>query len=70
MSLIILIHRFQLEELLRRDTSLAPSLARQDSGNVKQPRSGWAKLGYLLKGLLKGRAATNISLLLVWLRVL
>jgi hypothetical protein len=55
----------QLEELLRRDTSLAPSLVRQDSNSSKQPRSGWAKFGYVLKRLLKGRATTNISLLLV-----
>ena len=34
-------HAFQLEELLRRDTALAPSLLRQDSGNMKQTRSGW-----------------------------
>ena len=58
-------HAFQLEELLRRDTALAPSLLRQDSGNMKQTRSGWAKLGHALKRLLKGRAGTNVSLVLV-----
>jgi len=58
-------HTFQLDELLHRDRALAPSLLRQDSGNMKQTRSGWAKLGYALKKLLKGRAGTNVSLVLV-----
>ncbi|KAF7777822.1 hypothetical protein Agabi119p4_3894 [Agaricus bisporus var. burnettii] len=59
------IQRLELDELLRRDTSSAPSLVRHDSNTSKQPRSGWAKLGHVLKRLLKGRATTNVSLLLL-----
>ncbi|KAF5358296.1 hypothetical protein D9756_001966 [Leucocoprinus leucothites] len=59
------IQRLELEELLRRDTALAPPLVRQDSSAAKQPRSGWVKLGYALKKLLKGRAGTNVSLVLL-----
>ncbi|KAF4614781.1 hypothetical protein D9613_003272 [Agrocybe pediades] len=61
------IARLELEELLRRDTTLAPSvpLSRKDSQNSKPPRSGWQKLIFTTQNLLKGRAATNISLLML-----
>jgi hypothetical protein len=60
---------FQLEELLRHDSSLAPPLRQTSKDrNSKQPRSGWQKLMMMVQNLLKGRAATNISLLMVWLQ--
>jgi hypothetical protein len=57
----------QLEELLRKDTSLAPSIPsiRKESQSSKQPRSPWQKLMAGTQSLLRGRAATNISLLMV-----
>ena len=57
----------QLEELLRHDTSLVPSVSTvpKDGQNSKQPRSRWQELIVTTKALLKGRAATNISLLMV-----
>ena len=57
----------QLEELLRHDTSLVPSVLTvpKDRQNSKQPRSRWQELIVATKTLLKGRAATNTSLLMV-----
>jgi hypothetical protein len=57
----------QLEELLRHDISLVPSVSTvpKDGQNSKQPRSRWQELIVATKTLLKGRAATNISLLMV-----
>jgi hypothetical protein len=41
-------------------------LQKEDSTqSSKQPRSGWRKLIVAVKQLLKGRATTNISLLMV-----
>ncbi|KAF8869940.1 hypothetical protein CPB84DRAFT_1911546 [Gymnopilus junonius] len=58
-----------LEELLRRDTSLIPSaqplLNDVQSTKQKQPRSGLPKLIHTTQALLKGRAATNVSLLML-----
>ncbi|PPR05991.1 hypothetical protein CVT26_005713 [Gymnopilus dilepis] len=61
------IARLELEELLRRDTSLIPSsqLPSSDAQSSKQPKSGWQKLMHTTQALLKGRAATNISLLML-----
>ncbi|KAF9484932.1 hypothetical protein BDN70DRAFT_871918 [Pholiota conissans] len=61
------IARLELEELLRHDASLAPSVPtfRKESAPTKQPRSGWQKLMLTTQNLLKGRAATNISLLML-----
>jgi hypothetical protein len=43
-------------------------LQKEDSTqNSKQARSGWRKLIITIKQLLKGRATTNISLLMVCL---
>ncbi|KAH9484081.1 Sterol regulatory element-binding protein cleavage-activating protein [Psilocybe cubensis] len=60
------IARLELEELLRHDTSLVPSVPpKADNLNTKQPRSGWRKLILTVQNLLQGRAATNISLLML-----
>ncbi|KAF8810091.1 sterol regulatory element binding protein cleavage-activating protein [Phlegmacium glaucopus] len=61
------IARLELEELLRHDTSLVPSVPTvpNDGQNSKQPRSRWQKLIVATQTLLKGRAATNISLLML-----
>ncbi|KAF8869209.1 sterol-sensing domain of SREBP cleavage-activation-domain-containing protein [Gymnopilus junonius] len=63
------IARLELEELLRRDTSLIPSaqplLNDVQSTKQKQPRSGLPKLIHTTQALLKGRAATNVSLLML-----
>lgn len=63
----ILLFCHQLEELLRHDTSLVPSVSTvpKVGQNSKQPRSRWQELIVATKTLLKGRAATNISLLMV-----
>lgn len=52
------IQRLELEELLRQGTNLTPAITHGGT-----PRSGtvWQRI----KGLLKGRAATNLSLLMV-----
>ncbi|KIM49507.1 hypothetical protein M413DRAFT_438691 [Hebeloma cylindrosporum] len=61
------IARLELEELLRHDTSVAPPVprSRTQSPNTKPPRSGWQKLIVTTQNLLRGRAATNISLLML-----
>ncbi|KAF8162858.1 sterol regulatory element binding protein cleavage-activating protein [Crassisporium funariophilum] len=59
------IARLELEELLRHDASLAPSVPSIPKDDVKHPRSGWQKLVFTTQNLLKGRAATNISLLML-----
>lgn len=67
-------HLLQLEELLRHDTSLVPTAQMMQNGNdaqnLKQPRSSLQKLVFTIKQLLQGRAATNISLLMVRLSLL
>jgi hypothetical protein len=60
----------QLSELLRHDTSLAPAVPKSfGNSTTKQPHSFWQKLVIIAKNLLKGRAATNLSLLMVILAV-
>ncbi|KAJ3506618.1 hypothetical protein NLJ89_g6771 [Agrocybe chaxingu] len=61
--------RLELEELLRHDQSLAQVAPQSHEDgrdqSAKQPRSGWQKLVFTLQSLLKGRAATNISLVML-----
>ena len=66
-GLLILLFCHQLEELLRHDISLVPSVSTVPKlgQNSKQPRSRWQELIVATKTLLKSRAATNISLLMV-----
>jgi hypothetical protein len=66
-STFLLFFVIQLEQLLRHDTSLVPSVPTvpKDAQDSKQPRSRWQKLIVTTQTLLKGRAATNISLLMV-----
>ncbi|KAF6764800.1 sterol-sensing domain of SREBP cleavage-activation-domain-containing protein [Ephemerocybe angulata] len=65
------IARLELEELLRHDATLAPSLAQMrptsqsEKENARQIRSSWEKFVVSAKSLLKGRATTNISLLML-----
>lgn len=61
------IARLELEQLLRHDTSLIPSVPTvpKDGQNLKKPRSKWQNLIVTTQNLLKGRAATNISLLML-----
>ncbi|TFK34829.1 sterol regulatory element binding protein cleavage-activating protein [Crucibulum laeve] len=61
------IARLELDELLRRDTSIAPAIPRASSDSLgsKQHQSGWRKLVTTTQNLLKGRAATNVSLLML-----
>ena len=67
LNLTIYFFCHQLEELLRHDISLVPSVSTvpKEGQNSKQPRSRWQELIVTTKTLLKGRAATNISLLMV-----
>jgi hypothetical protein len=57
---------FQLTELLRHDTSLTPAIRQSSKDNGSNPpQSPWQKLVVTVQNLLKGRAATNVSLLMV-----
>ncbi|PPQ67642.1 hypothetical protein CVT25_012670 [Psilocybe cyanescens] len=60
------IARLELDELLRQNASLGPSVSpKKDNPNTKYPRSEWQKLILSTQNLLQGRAATNISLLML-----
>ncbi|PPQ99935.1 hypothetical protein CVT24_009570 [Panaeolus cyanescens] len=61
------IARLELEELLRYDSSIGHSIPqpKRESQNSKQPRSAWQKLLASIQSMVKGRAATNISLLML-----
>ncbi|KAF5386606.1 hypothetical protein D9615_001934 [Tricholomella constricta] len=61
------IQRLELDELLRHDSStLAPAISQLSKENVsKKPRSASQKLVFTIQTLLKGRAATNLSLLML-----
>ncbi|KAF8638836.1 hypothetical protein AX17_001894 [Amanita inopinata Kibby_2008] len=59
------IQRLELEELLRHDTSLIPSAPQQCTVTDAVPTSRWGRLVKSTQALLKGRAATNISLLML-----
>ncbi|KAG6813350.1 hypothetical protein H0H92_011898 [Tricholoma furcatifolium] len=59
------LQRLTLDELLRHGTG-APSIPQITKENhPKKPRSAWKKLIFTVQLLLKGRAATNLSLLMV-----
>ncbi|KAF8894726.1 sterol-sensing domain of SREBP cleavage-activation-domain-containing protein [Infundibulicybe gibba] len=62
------IQRLELDELLRHDPSLTPALHKpvKDLGADQKPatKSGWKKLVVMTQRYLKGRATTNISLLM------
>ncbi|KAG6918022.1 hypothetical protein DXG01_016874 [Tephrocybe rancida] len=58
------LQRLTLDELLRHGTT-APSIPQIIKENHKKPRSAWQKLGFTIQTLLKGRAATNLSLLML-----
>jgi hypothetical protein len=57
----------QLDELLRQNSSLMPSVPSLLNGNpvAPPPRSKWCRLVIVVQNLLKGRATKNISLFLV-----
>ncbi|KAJ2930073.1 hypothetical protein H1R20_g7004, partial [Candolleomyces eurysporus] len=59
--------RLELEELLRYDASLAPSVIKPagESPKQKQSRSRWQAFVASAKSFFKGRAAANISLLML-----
>ncbi|KAF9533558.1 sterol-sensing domain of SREBP cleavage-activation-domain-containing protein [Crepidotus variabilis] len=63
--------RLELEELLRHDTSLAPSVPtltlqnKKDVRATKKATSTSQKIVFTIKNLLRGRATTNISLLML-----
>ncbi|KAJ8093044.1 hypothetical protein PM082_020525 [Marasmius tenuissimus] len=60
------IQRLELDELLRQDAGLAPSLTRTTSENVPvKSRSTVWKFGILIRKLLSGRAKKNLSLVLL-----
>ncbi|KAF8968350.1 sterol-sensing domain of SREBP cleavage-activation-domain-containing protein [Flammula alnicola] len=61
------IARLELEELLHHDTFLPPSVPpfRKESQNTKEQRPKWQRLMVTIQNLLRGRAATNISLLML-----
>ncbi|KAG6845686.1 hypothetical protein H0H87_004947 [Tephrocybe sp. NHM501043] len=58
------LQRLTLDELLRHGTT-APSIPQVTKENHRQPRSTWQKLGFTVQNLLRGRAATNLSLLML-----
>ncbi|KAG6874040.1 hypothetical protein C0995_006897 [Termitomyces sp. Mi166 len=59
------LQRLTLDELLRHGTG-APSVPRLTKENqFKKPRSAWQKLIFTVQTLLKGRAATNLSLVML-----
>ncbi|PFH52473.1 hypothetical protein AMATHDRAFT_2196 [Amanita thiersii Skay4041] len=59
------IQRLELEELLRHDSSLMPGGTQSRKMNDQAPASRWEKVVKTTQALLKGRATTNISLLMV-----
>ncbi|KAF7796920.1 hypothetical protein EIP86_008105 [Pleurotus ostreatoroseus] len=60
------IQRLELHELLRQDSSLAPSLAPAPmKSNQKQAHSNWARFVEGFQTLSRGRAGKNISLVLL-----
>ncbi|KAG5339711.1 hypothetical protein C0989_003961 [Termitomyces sp. Mn162] len=59
------LQRLTLDELLRHGT-YTPSVPRVTKGNqLKKPRSAMQKLLFTIQTLLKGRAATNLSLVML-----
>ncbi|KAF5331101.1 hypothetical protein D9619_006037 [Psilocybe cf. subviscida] len=61
------IARLELEELLRHDESFATTIQppKRETQRSKQPTTAWQKLVMTVQSLLKGRATTNISLLML-----
>ncbi|GLB35458.1 putative sterol-sensing domain of SREBP cleavage-activation [Lyophyllum shimeji] len=61
------LQRLELDELLRHGSStLAPAIPRATKeDHSKRPRTPWQKLVLTTQNLLKGRATTNLSLLLL-----
>ncbi|RDB24128.1 Sterol regulatory element-binding protein cleavage-activating protein [Hypsizygus marmoreus] len=60
------LQRLELDELLRHDPSLAPANHQVLKDNVPaKPRSIWQKLVFMTQNLLGGRAATNLSLVML-----
>ena len=57
----------KLDQLIRQNPSLTPVVAssQQETPSLSTPASWQQRLTYQLKVMLKGRAITNISLLLV-----
>ncbi|KAG6865614.1 hypothetical protein C0991_000901 [Blastosporella zonata] len=56
--------RLTLDELLRHGTT-APSIPQITKENHRKPRSAWQNLVFAIQSLLQGRAATNLSLLIL-----
>ncbi|THV07993.1 hypothetical protein K435DRAFT_741534 [Dendrothele bispora CBS 962.96] len=61
------IQRLELEELLRQDSGLTPSLATSNAEKSPSAKSMsiWSKFGFFLRKVLSGRAKKNLSLFLM-----
>ncbi|KAJ7853659.1 sterol regulatory element binding protein cleavage-activating protein [Mycena olivaceomarginata] len=63
------IQRLELDDLLRQNISLAPTVqappVTKEVRSKKAPRSPWEKLGIITQSMLHGRAMKNISLLML-----
>ena len=55
----------KLEELLRHDPTVVPNTSPKPDATENLPATRWRRLVKSIKALLAGRAATNISLLMV-----
>ena len=55
----------KLEELLRHDPTVVPNTSQKPDATENLPATRWRRLVKSIKALLAGRAATNISLLMV-----
>ncbi|KAF8626254.1 hypothetical protein AX15_004932 [Amanita polypyramis BW_CC] len=59
------IQRLELEELLRHDPTVVPNPSQKPDVAENFPKTRWGRLIRSVQNLLKGRAATNISLLML-----
>ena len=60
------LQRLELEELLQQDASLAPAVPVSDTRPPKsRPSSAWMNVMASVRGMLQGRAAKNVSLVVV-----
>ena len=63
------LQRLELEELLQQNASFTPPIQSVTPGQIVQPDGRGRKVMTILRGLLRGRANKNISLLLVRARL-